>query len=424
MVTQKPNTSNLWRATHELFDLLRLENNSENAYQQFLERNPIVFRVLGYDVHQSFEKRSGNKLPRDQERDLSLEPDFLCGRSQIGELTVFELKTPFLGRLLTSRPDGARPKVREKVARHIAQAKDYIDVIRGNADAREVVRKVLPMDTISSYRTVIVAGLSENNDLPAISRYLSDRSPPVEILFFDELLGRLGSAYEQKHEGVTTRPGWAFIYKLAFPQTQIHARAYISDCGGTSRDRISFLREGDLIVFECLDSQGRLHRLQGKCVGPDPHVIRFEFSSDAEGIYMSLHVDDEEKQLVKGSVQFQCDPDLTTMVSGADINGENGAAFHQYQTISRASTLSLREKLDIHSYLSEYKATSDRYIEYRAESYMRFFGAGDMVQEHQHLKPIAQPLGIGVGLMRSQVPANAPKPRISGEVSPALPPAT
>jgi hypothetical protein len=65
-------SDNLWRALFELYELLRFEPKAGVVYQAYFERNPIVFQVLGFDTHASFERSSGNSSPFDEERNIRL----------------------------------------------------------------------------------------------------------------------------------------------------------------------------------------------------------------------------------------------------------------------------------------------------------------------------------------------------------------
>lgn len=416
-----PNESNLWKALYELYELLDVRSNAEADYQAYFERNPVVFRTLGFDVHASFEKSSGNGLPFDHERNIKFEPDFLCARAENGELTVFELKTPFVGKLVTSRGDGLRAKLRESAARYVAQASEYAEFIQGNADARNEVKRVLSLNDISSVRATLVFGVAYENKPAVVARILARESLNVEVLFFDTLLERIGQAYEATHSGAVSRPGWCFVYLISFPESQPHGRTYISDCGNFDRDRVSFIKDGNLVIFECLDSHGRVHRLEGECAGAETHIVRFEFSNDEQGIYMSLQVDDEEKGLYIGKSPFDCQPDLTVRVQGADLNGNNGAVFNIFQTIARGRTLDLADKLGLYSWMCQKRVTSDSYLEYQSHSFMRAGVDGGLMQEIEELKPIHRPSGVRVGLIKSKVPLNAPRRPVIGAVLPVPP---
>ena len=68
----------LWNAIYALYELLTDEENSEKKYQTFFESYPVVFKILGFDTFQSYEKSSGKRLPFDNDRNFTPEPDFLC----------------------------------------------------------------------------------------------------------------------------------------------------------------------------------------------------------------------------------------------------------------------------------------------------------------------------------------------------------
>jgi hypothetical protein len=80
---------NLWSAIYALYSLLEQRMNDENIYQEYFEKNPIVFSVLGYTSSASFEKSSSFSLPFDKERNYTPEPDFICARKESGEVTIF-----------------------------------------------------------------------------------------------------------------------------------------------------------------------------------------------------------------------------------------------------------------------------------------------------------------------------------------------
>ena len=415
--TSPVNRDNLWRALFELFELLRFRHNQEAAYQAYFERNPIVFQVLGFDSHDSFEKSSGNSLPFDEERGFRPEPDFLCGNASSGVVTVFELKTPFVGNLITTRSsDGNRAKAREDLARHIAQAREYVSSIRGSAEARATIRQLLHLQRISDYRIALVCGLAEENDAARINEIFSGVDPSTSLLHYDVLLERLSHAYAQKHEGVESRVGWCFVYRISFADIQPNFRVFISDAGSLDGERVSLVREGEMLVFECVDAEGHLHRLTGRCMGTAAHYVHFEFSNDENGLYMSLRIDDEEHALVKGKSRLRCDPDLSNFTMGADLTGQRGAAFNMYETIFVNKTLALKDKLGLYAYSAEKDLAS--YLRYEAQSFMKSI-PGAMIQDVEELKPIYVPTGHRVGRIDSKVPKNAPKPRINEEVSPS-----
>ena len=412
------NANNVWKALFELSELLRAACNAEDAYQAYFERNPIVFEVLGYDAHSPFEQSSGTALPFDADRNFRPEPDFLCASRNSGTLTVFELKTPFVKKLITARSsDGNRAKLRAYVDSHVAQAKDYVGSIQGNAEARRIVRDALNLERIGAYEITLVCGLASKNDTQQVTQILARSVPPVRVLYFDTLLDLLAAEYARQHHGVESRLGWSCIYHLGLPEAPSPSRKYIMDAGAKAHDRISFIRAGNQILCECLDSTGRLHHLAAP-ISPGVHYVLFEFSTDEQGIYLSLHVDDEQQGLTLGRTQFQCDPDMSNYVFGADLDGGHGAEFDVFQSLFVNNTLSLEHKLGMYGYVLEKRALDTGHLHYYEESFMRLVPEGALVQPIEAFKPFRVPEGIRIGRINSKVPDNAPKPRISAAAGP------
>jgi hypothetical protein len=279
------NESNLWQAIYELYVLLLSNINDEASYQQFFERNPIVFRTLGYDAHASFEQSSGNSLPFDDERGYRPTPDFLCARSGIGELTIFELKTPNVAKLVVSRADGIRAKLSAEAEGYLSQSTEYAESIAGREVARDVVLRTLILDRIAAYRIVLVYGREQDNNPADVVRLLANRTKiPAEILFYDRLLTQLGEAYERGRGDMLSRTGWCFVFHVAFPHCQDNKRAYLCDCGEVDKHRLSIYLESDVLYFDIVDADGDIHRLNGRMRGSTPHYVRFEFASDSAGV--------------------------------------------------------------------------------------------------------------------------------------------
>jgi len=167
----------LWRALTDLLRLLQAKCNEEARYQTFFERHPVIFRALGFDRYASFEKSSGNVLPFDTEKGYTPEPDFLCAQTGAGQLTVFELKTPFVGDITTSRSDGNRLEFKATAETYLSQAREYVQSIRGNVAARQEVMRVLDLPAIADYDIVLVYGLGQEWEWLALGGSIRGRTP-------------------------------------------------------------------------------------------------------------------------------------------------------------------------------------------------------------------------------------------------------
>jgi hypothetical protein len=273
-------------------------------------------------------------------------PDFLCARRDSGELTVFELKTPFVGEVTTARQDGNRLKFKAKAETYLSQATEYVASVRGSVEARDVVKRVLDIPKISTYRIVLVYGLAQDCDKTLIAELLDNRVVPSELYLFDDFADDLAKVYSRGKLNDSVS-GWTYVYHLAVELSE--GRRYIADCGSLKQNRVSFLREGNLLAFECLDSQGKLYRVEGQC-DAGVHYVRFEFSSAEGGLYMSLHIDDEQHDLQVKKIPLQCDPNPGVFCLGSSLEGGGHAAFRLYETYSVGRTLTLGERLNSYVY--------------------------------------------------------------------------
>lgn len=378
----------LWFAIYDLYCLLVDQTNDENSYQRLFEQHPIIFSVLGLDAAASFEKSSPHAIPFDPDRNFQPEPDFIGAELPSGNLVVVELKTPFVGDITTARQDGNRAKFKALAESYISQATEYVESIRQRPEAREIVKHVLGIEKIADYRAVIVYGRSVENDANLVSTLAAQRKVPTEIIFYDELLDRMGAAYSMARRDAASRPGWCFVSHVYFAPEQLHKKAFIAEYGAASADRISVYLENNEIVFECCDSQGKQHRLQSPLTGLGPHYVRFEFSNDSNGAYMSLNVNNAEAELRLAKSALQLFPDTELFTLGADASGSHGAHFFMLEHYFVSRTMDMAEKLGSFRYFQQNTRTPSNCLEFRPQSYMVRQPSGSLAQEREEFKPV------------------------------------
>jgi hypothetical protein len=379
---------NLWQAIYDLYCLLMGRVNDEDAYQAFLEHHSIVFSVLGLDDAKSFEKRSTYSLPFDDDRNFRPEPDFVGVDRAAGRIVIVELKTPFVDEITTSRSDGNRAKFKASAESYISQATEYAESIRQRADARDVIKHALNIERVSDYRVVLIYGISSNNDARLVSELAAQRKIPTEIMFYDSLLENMVDKYAFNRRDKLSRPGWCFVFHLVLDSEQAHRRSFLGEYGAHTEDRVSVFLEDSALVFECLDAERCAHRLQSPINGPGPHYIRFEFSNDENGIYMSLNVNNSEQDLRVGRSRLRLTPDTTVFTLGADSNGENGARFVMLEHYAVSRTMDIVEKLESFYYFKQKTKGPLRGAEFKTESFMVRLPSGHLVQGQEELKPV------------------------------------
>lgn len=387
---------NLWAAIYDLYCLLADKANEESSYQRLFEQHPVIFSVLGLDAAASFEKSSPNTIPFDPDRNFQPEPDFIGTALPSGNIVVVELKTPFVGDITTARQDGNRAKFKAVAESYISQATEYVESIRQRHEAREIVKNVLGVDKIADYRAIIIYGLCADNDANLVSTLAAQRKVPTEIIFYDELLDRMSNAYSIARRDAASRPGWCFVSHVHFAHKQPHEKAFLAEYGADNADRISVYLHNNEIIFECCDSQGKLHILQSTLTGSGPHYVRFEFSNDSNGAYMSLNVNNSEAELRLGRNSLQLFPDTELFTLGADSSGNRGAHFFMLEHYFVSRTMDMAEKLSSFHYFQKKTSAPSNCLEFRPESYMVKQPSG-LMQDKEELKPVlrAWPLSSG-----------------------------
>ncbi|MDN5565352.1 MAG: DUF4263 domain-containing protein [Psychrobacter sp.] len=377
----------IWAAIYDFYCLLISETNDEASYQKLFEQHPVIFTVLRIDTAESFEKSSPNTLPFDQDREFHPEPDFVGANIESGVVTVVELKTPFVGNITTSRNDGNRAKFKAIAETYISQTTEYVESIRQNLEARDVIKKVLSVSKTSDYRAKLIYALSSDNDAHLVNSLMANRKIPTEIVFYDDLFDLMVKAYSIGRSDSVPRAGWCFVTHIYLGDIQSSEKTFIADCGSASADRISVCLHNNEIIFECFDSQKNLHLLKTPLEGKGPHYIRFEFTNDSDGMYMSLNVNNIESEFRLGKGVLKLFPETEFFTIGADLSGNNGAYFYMLEQSFFNRTMGLVDKLNSFRNFQQKVSKTSHCLEFKPKDYMVRQPLG-MVQELDAFKPI------------------------------------
>ena len=378
----------LWSAIYDLYVLIKEKKNDENLYQELFEKHPIIFSALGVDVAKSFEKSSPYSLPYDEDKGYTPEPDFIGVELSAGNIIVVELKTPFVGDITTARQDGNRAKFKALAEGYISQATEYIESIQQRSEARDVVRRELNFEKIAAYRVKLIYGLSVDNDATLVSSLVARRNIPTEIIFYDDLLNKLIDMYSISRTDTDSRSGWVFVFHIYLSHQQSANKVVIAECGSGSRDKVSVCLENGNLIFECVDSENKSHCLESPLDKSGPHYVRFEFSNDSDGIYMSLNVNNIEAERKIGKKRLLLNPNVDYFTLGADSNGNNGAHFYTFAEYAVNRTMSVKEKLDSYYCFKKAMGEARRCLEFKPQQFMVRQLSGHLAQEKEELKPI------------------------------------
>ncbi|MBP6118438.1 MAG: hypothetical protein KBB19_03180, partial [Giesbergeria sp.] len=236
-------------------------------------------------------------------------------------------------------------------------------------------------------RAVIVYGLRADNDATLVNTLSAQRKVPTEIVFYDDLLDRMSEVYAIARRDSASRVGWCFVSHLYLAPERIYQKAFLAAYGSADADNISAYLENGEIVFECRDSTQKLHRLSAPVMGLGPHYVRFEFSTDESGAYMSLNVNNTEADLRISKSVLNLFPDTELFTLGADSHGGNGAHFYMLEHYFVSRTMDMAEKLGSFYYFQRKTGASSHCMEFKPQSYMTRQPHG-LVQDHEEFKPV------------------------------------
>lgn len=371
----------LWNAIYELTVLLQDNVQTEEAYQRYFERNPVVFRVLGFHSSASFEKKSGNKLPFDVENERQLEPDFICGDPYSQKVTVFELKTPVDSGATVALSNGNRVKFKAVLESHISQVAEYCEFIAGNSNARSVISDKLNMCGVSTVEGLLVYGLSSGVQTPEIAKLAARRSPPLRILSFDEVLSELLRSYSigrnetklpDANGEVEEVEGATFVAHLVICEQQRSGRAYLFDIGREADNRLSIYIENGRGVVEIIDNKGEHSFSHWTPVYNSPFYLRVSISGDGSltrSISVFVNNNEVDFRQSLGGDEFKIDMQNAFLI-GANQNGRSGARFRLLAFYVVASVLNWHDRVNTFRYFLKETGSATRCLEFDGEAYM------------------------------------------------------
>jgi hypothetical protein len=383
----------IWKSIGELFFLLKHPNLPEKEFQNFFERNPCVFNILGFDCHAPFEIESGNKLPFDEERGFTPMPDFVCGKRDTEEAVVFEIKRPDETRAVTTRGDGNRAKLRANIESYVSQTCEYVKSIRGNLGARKAVCKALDMENIRSTSGLLVCGISNDRDAPVVAELISEREPRIQYLYYDKLYEKMCDAYARSrkqyakvgrvYEGTE---GVHLTVVASISPEQVHDCAYLIDIGDARKNRIS-ISVSDAAYVNILDADGRPFEVKLNIEFGVPQIFQIEFSNDPAQGFISVFHNNEEIVNLQRQDGYQNTLSMDNMVVGSNLDGQLGACFLAGTTILRYKILGMKEKLDLLGWLIV-QSENGGGLEHNGTQYMRRNLDGNLIQESEKSRPI------------------------------------
>jgi hypothetical protein len=396
MVFQRSVKTQLEVAILWLEDLLDSEERKEARYQDFFEQNPIVFTVLGYKGFHAFTKASGKTLPRDEHKDLEPEPDFIAQRVD-GLFEIFEIKTPFWKKL---RVDSNRYRERftAEVSSYISQVITYEQYFTRNPENRRRVKELFDLDIHEDLDIKIVIGQRDHIDKVKVHQKAREYKYKIDIVTYDDILGRLIDEYERAHGEYEDLPGFSLHFEVRFRDYGVTQKKYFLDIGSdTAKNRVSvYLDHNDDVRFEVFDNVCKKHTVEidtseAKILEEWVYLV-CEFGKAPDGFAMSIAVNGNEKDKRVKNTSIDLAVPLQNMMLGCDSNKQNFGRFDVAELLSYSRMLGFRDKYQLLRYFAQrYGDDLDdvrTYHEFDGHRFMYIVKSGDMVQDVEEFKPV------------------------------------
>lgn len=380
-------STQFWSAIYNLYELLVENCNEEANYQDYFEKNESPFRVLGLKEPKSFEKKSEYQLPYDPELEYTPEPDFIALKTNSSTLVIVELKTPFVGKITTSRKDDKRLKLSAQSETYISQCTEYAQSITGRIEAREYLQKIYNIDIISDVEIILIYALSKDNSDFKSEKLTANRKIPTKIIHFDSLLSVMKDEYVRQTNIPINQGGITAVYHITFHKNQINGHAVISEGKSKNGDRLLFEYSDGVIFFKIYDKQGKNKTLQANVQINQITFVRFEFcSNNIDSTFICLTVNNAAQDLQISNMPMSFNYENDAFSIGASLDGTCGGCFSLHEHYQTSKILNINDRLGSFHYFKRKRNVPGKVVFFGKE-YLYRNDKNNMIQPISHLQP-------------------------------------
>lgn len=338
----------LSNAIIELEYLIKNNILKESRYQEYFEKNPIVFEVLGYTEFYPFTKQANQKLAKDDYSNLQPEPDFIV-KNDNGIFEIFEIKTPIDKKITITRNE-YRKRFTAEIVNYISQTITYGDYFTRNPENRKKLQDMYDIEIQEDLPQKIIIGLSKNFDQKEVHRLCNKYKDRIDIIAYDTILNHLENDYKKhygQYEGV---PGCSIHTIIKFDKNQEKGRNYFLDIAeDTNKNRLSiYLNNLNELCLEILssDSKSTIINLHKDTVNIfDNFVyISFEFGVLEQSFYLNISIDGEKYD--ERIIYFPIDIDFSNakIFIATDINLEKWSNLKLGRFVYYDHTITFKER--------------------------------------------------------------------------------
>ena len=230
----------------ELTPLLQSDDVREGDFQNWFERHPVAFYVLGYRRNIPHPELA---LPGS----TTLIPDFIAQLPD-GLWEIVELKRPDAGVL---RNPERRTGFYSDMNVYVSQCLEYSERCSDSHIARSLL-ETYGIAVNSHPGSALIAGRSDGLDRLKVHGVLKRLTPKIRHYTYDDVLDALRQHYVSNFSGNTEGPGISIYACICLTPKTTQSVEYLLDIGhSVARNRITLTRSGDrLVTFTVVDDAG------------------------------------------------------------------------------------------------------------------------------------------------------------------------
>lgn len=223
----------------------------EYEFQDWFEKNPIIFKIMGYKKHIAHPEL---KFKNINEKYV---PDFIVqGHDNLWE--IFEIKRSNAKLLKNKR---RRNVFYSELDSHISQCFEYSEYFDDQVN-RDYIEEQYSINVNKSPKSILIAGINDGFNHHESHRIIKNR--PITILTYDDIKNTLEfyrAEHYAKYEELT-----GLSIKLILKINKIQKENFIFDIGkNINYNRISlFVDNNNILTFRIIDKQGDKYQIKIK----------------------------------------------------------------------------------------------------------------------------------------------------------------
>jgi hypothetical protein len=332
----------------ELSALMERPDAVEQDFQEWFERHPITFDILGYV----------RSIPHPElvlDGETSIRPDFIAMRSD-GLWEIVELKRPNTAVL---RNPQRRTVFYSEMGTYVSQCQEYSERC-SQVQAHLALFQAHGIKINSQPSCVLIAGRSMGLDRQRVHSLLKRSTVKISHHTFDDVLDALQRHYTQSYMGGGSGVS-VYASLLLTASRAVSTECLFDMCESAKRNRITVTRFGTRVMtITIIDNEGMRTMqdvdLSRHCNGVG-FILGIHVTHAMDSVVILLEVNGSyaaEHRLTRGNFAIT---HPVALVVGANVEGQHGASMLFGDFIVRDPPLNLTERWQLREHLFDKFAT-------------------------------------------------------------------